>query len=197
MRAITGIFLRAKHWQIFLLLIGLFLVGNVALIIWQVSSVRSSEDFSKADIPFVVVWVVFASCYLIWFWSMGSFLGSVMQPALRLKLVFFRFALLYPVVYGLVFFALFGITKPAVIAVIFPLHLLAMFCMFYDLYFVSKSLVLTERGRPVSFCDYARPFFLLWFFPIGIWIVQPRINRLYAERRNNRELAGDAVTGEA
>lgn len=59
-----------------------------------------------------------------------------------------------------------------------------MVCMFYLLYFVSKSLVLAETSKPASFYDYAGPFFLLWFFPIGIWIVQPKVNRLYSERQN-------------
>jgi uncharacterized RDD family membrane protein YckC len=54
-----------------------------------------------------------------------------------------------------------------------------MFCMLYLLYFVSKNLVLAETRKPASFPDYAGPFFLIWFFPIGIWFTQPRINRLY------------------
>jgi hydrogenase maturation factor len=39
---------------------------------------------------------------------------------------------------------------------------------------------LAMTGRTVSFYDYAGPFFLWWFFPLGIWFVQPRINRLFA-----------------
>lgn len=76
-----------------------------------------------------------------------------------------------------------------------PFHLFAMVCMFYDLYFVSKSLVLAETSKPVSFYDYAGPFFLLWFFPLGIWVIQSRINRLYESRmsqfasRNGQNLA--------
>jgi len=64
---------------------------------------------------------------------------------------------------------------------IFPLHLLAMFCLFYLLYFVSKSLVLAETCKPASFNEYAGLFFLIWVFPIGVWFIQPRINRQYAE----------------
>ena len=60
------------------------------------------------------------------------------------------------------------------------MHLVATFCMFYNLYFVAKSLKLVELQRPVGFYDYSGPLFLLWFFPAGIWVVQPRINRLYA-----------------
>lgn len=63
---------------------------------------------------------------------------------------------------------------------ILPFHLLATYCVFFNLNFVSKSLVLAEAGRAVSFNDYAGPFFLLWFFPLGIWFIQSRINRLYA-----------------
>ena len=34
--------------------------------------------------------------------------------------------------------------------------------------------------RADSFYDYAGAFFLLWFFPLGIWILQPRVNALAA-----------------
>ncbi len=53
--------------------------------------------------------------------------------------------------------------------------------MFYDLYFVSKNLVLAETSKSASFYDYAGPFFLIWFFPVGVWFIQPRINRLYGQ----------------
>jgi uncharacterized RDD family membrane protein YckC len=46
---------------------------------------------------------------------------------------------------------------------------------------VSKNLVLAETSKPASFYDYAGPFFLIWFFPIGVWFTQPRINRLYEQ----------------
>jgi hypothetical protein len=81
--------------------------------------------------------------------------------------------------------------NPSMIAVILPLHFFAMFCLFYDLYFVSKNLVMVETGKRVTFYDYAGPFFLIWFFPIGIWFIQPRINRLYEQK------AGSKIVGEA
>jgi uncharacterized RDD family membrane protein YckC len=120
--------------------------------------------------------VLLMLCLLAWFWSMGSFLSSIVQQTLRLKMGFFRFALIYPLLYIFVFVTLFqsSNTKPQLLAIIFPLHFFAVFCVFYDLYFVAKSLVLAETSKPTSFYDYAGPF-----FPIGIWFTQPRINRLY------------------
>jgi|HubBroStandDraft_2_1064218.scaffolds.fasta_scaffold26755_3 hypothetical protein len=80
-----------------------------------------------------------------------------------------------------VLYVVFKSINAVLLSLIFPLHFLAMFCLFYLLYFVSKSLVLAETCKPASFNDYAGPFFLIWFFPIGIWFIQPRINRQYME----------------
>ena len=130
--------------------------------------------------------------FLGWFWSMGTFLDSILQPALRLELRIFRLALIYPMIYIPIFMASFISlsVNPVMFAAIFPFHLLAMSCMFYLLYFVSKSLVMVETNRAVSFYDYAGPFFLLWFFPIGVWFIQPRINRLYEEKMNAEPIPG-------
>jgi hypothetical protein len=45
---------------------------------------------------------------------------------------------------------------------------------------VSKSLVIAEKGEPITFDDYALSLLLLFFSLIGISLIQPRINRLYA-----------------
>jgi hypothetical protein len=66
-------------------------------------------------------------------------------------------------------------------AIIFPLHLFSMFCIFYCLYFVSKTFKTVELQRETTFSDFAGDFFLIWFYPIGIWIVQPKINKMVEE----------------
>ncbi len=195
MNTVARFFLRANHWQIFLLLFLIFLVGDVALLASISTTVQSKEVFGKADILYGTIMVLFFLCFAGWFWSMGSFLSSIAHPALRLRIGFFRFALIFPLVYLPVFMAFFlsiG-THPALVAVILPLHFFAMYCMFYLLYFVSKSLVLAESGKPATFYDYSGPFFLLWFFPIGVWVIQPRINRLYKEHGHPEPAIGNGV----
>lgn len=187
MGAVVKFFLRAKHWQIFLLLFGVGCVGGNAAMFLPLATTRSPEELLKISLPFVFVMVLFMLCLVAWLWSMGSFLNSIQQPTPKLRLGFFRFALLYPTVYILIFSALFGASKPVLLALIFPLHFFAMFCLFYNFYFVSKSLAVVETGKSVSFYDYAGSFFLLWFFPVGVWFIQPRINRLYARLVSQQE----------
>jgi hypothetical protein len=74
-----------------------------------------------------------------------------------------------------------GMGASNVAAAIVPVHLFSMFCMFYCLYFISKELKAVEWQRPVTFSVYTGEFFLIWFFPIGIWFIQPRINKLSEE----------------
>jgi hypothetical protein len=191
MNWIRSLFLRARHWQIFSLFCGMMLLAQIAVFGSMQSA--TTQDFGKGLLPFEGLTLLFALCFNAWFWAMGSFLNAIVQPRIRPGMGFFRFSLIYPILYMPVFMISFP-QRPAMLAAIFPLHLLAMLCMFYLLNFVSKNLVLAETDRPAKFYDYAGPFFLLWFFPIGVWAVQPRINRLYAEKNKGGELSGVTVS---
>jgi hypothetical protein len=187
---IRNLFVRAKHWQIFLLFAAIFAIGELPILGYVTSSARSPEGFAEAFVVVEIVTAVSALCYLLWLWSMGSFLNSLLSPALRLKIGVFSFTLIFTSIYVFGFMVLFQSVSPIGFAVIIPLLLLAAFCMFYNFYFVSKSLVIAETGKSATFSEYAGEFFLLWFYPIGIWFIQPRINRLYAKTPSAEPAAG-------
>jgi hypothetical protein len=44
-------------------------------------------------------------------------------------------------------------------------------------YLVSPS----NTGHTATPNDYIGEFFLFWFFPIGIWFIQPRINNIVSK----------------
>lgn len=62
------------------------------------------------------------------------------------------------------------------------LYLCSAFCIFYCFYFIAKALKTVELQRPVNFRDFAQEFFLIWILPVGIWIIQPRINQLFNKK---------------
>lgn len=176
MNAIQNFFVRAKQWQVFALLIGLSCLAEI-VVLWSYPKSDRVEIPTVSLIAAELCWV----CFVVWFWCLGSYLYSLISSDLRPSLPFFRLALLYPLAYMGIFQIVFQrLTSPYIFFAIFPVHLFAVFCVFFNLNFVSKSLALAENGRAVSFHDYAGPFFLLWFFPLGIWLVQPRVNHLYA-----------------
>ena len=179
MNAIKKVFVRAKHWQVFLLLFGLFVAGNA---VGVGAMIRNPADVFAAMLPIFALTEALALCFALWLWCLGSFLNSRLDVSRRRGLAFFHFAVIYPLLYMLVFMAVFQNmgTNPGLLLLIHPLHCFAMACLLYDFYFVSKSLALVENTRTVSLSNYIGYFFCFWIFPVGVWITQPRINRLYS-----------------
>lgn len=59
-----------------------------------------------------------------------------------------------------------------------PVHIFAVYCIFSSIYTTAKLLVIFEEGCEKRFDRYLGTFLLFWFYPIGIWILVPRIKRV-------------------
>lgn len=71
--------------------------------------------------------------------------------------------------------------------IIVPLTIFLFVCIFYINYFISKSIALIMEHKQsgatrVMFSDYIGNFLCFWFYPFGVWIVQPRIKRILTEQ---------------
>lgn len=184
-------FLTMKHWQLFGLLIGLPIVFQVITI----GSMISSNDPTSMFSLFPIISILFAGLFVGWFYALGTNLHKKLPPSVNMNLARFKIALLIPSAYGLlisIFMAkvfsnisIGGQPNPAIFALIIPLHLASMFCMLYCLYFNAKVLKAVEVQKSVTFSEFAGEFFLIWFFPIGIWIIQPRINKLFDTKNDD------------
>jgi hypothetical protein len=180
-------FLTLKHWQLFVLLVGTPVIFQFILIGYAIFS----RDPRAIFYFFPVMMILFVGLLFGWLYSLGTNLFKKLPVTEKMSLTRFKiFLFIYAGYIISIMVFMFGIfsavssgsrPNPAVIfAFIIPIHLFAMFCSLYCLYFTGKALKAVELQKPVTFSDYVGEFFLLWFFPIGIWIIQPRINRLFA-----------------
>lgn len=160
-----------------------------------------------AAFPGALVLMVFALLishfsFLCWFYQTGNVLSRYLPAGMEYPLRRFRTRVLFAAVYitalaawtvaGGLELTEQGLDDPPllVMAIIVPLHLFAMFCMFYGLYFNAKMLKTVEEQRELAFSEFSIEFFLLWFFPVGIWNIQPRINAIVAEPPVDPYLSG-------
>lgn len=67
--------------------------------------------------------------------------------------------------------------------VIMPLHVSAMLSIFYAMIFAAKTIKSAELNKEATLSDYLGDFFLIWFYPLGIWILQPRIQKLLKKEK--------------
>jgi hypothetical protein len=177
-------FLRARHWQIFMITFGLpFLIQVVLAVI----SITTNNHMILVE---VMPFVVFLSLggYFGWFWAIAHGLQKKLPSELKLNVTRFRIFMLLPILYFVFAFFMLGSLEGNTengqepnwdtFALIVPLHLFSMFCIFYCLYFVAKTYKTVELQRKVIFSDFIGEFFMIWIFPVGIWFIQPKINRL-------------------
>lgn len=179
------IFLTMKHWQLFVLFIGLPLFLEILMIVLVVATADTRILFYV----FPVMMILCVGSLFGWLYSLGTSLYKRLPENAAMSLTRFKIFFFIPVGYILsllVFMfwayknaALVGQPHAWIFLLIFPLHLFAMFCIFYCLYFIAKALKAVEWQRPVTFSDYVGEFFLLWFHFVGVWFIQPRINKLF------------------
>lgn len=179
-------FLRARSWQLFLLLFGLPFLFQLLMTVLMALRVRPDivADFLFADL-FVLLMSI--GLYIGWIWTLAIPLQQRLPEALRRRTALFRLSLALPMGYMLLLLlfvqAVASSTGPeqvsrAWVYALIPAHLLATAAFFYCLYFAASTLSRVLLQRPAELRDWIGYFFLLWFYPIGVWFVQPEANRL-------------------
>jgi hypothetical protein len=66
MNRIRTLFVRAKHWQIFLRFVAVFAIGELPILGYATSAARSPGGFAEAFVVLEIVTAVSALCCLLW-----------------------------------------------------------------------------------------------------------------------------------
>lgn len=205
----NSIFHRAKHWQLFSILIGNILLFQLIGVVYM-SSTFSTLSLLKgppnlSGFFWIFIPMMFVSLFIVfgWQWSIGSGLKEKLPRGVRLNFKLFRAFTIVPIVYflfhiGFIFlmfsrmehafhsgnpFEVLQLIMPMMLGmlIMIPFALFAGFCMFYGFFFCAKTLKSIEMGREAELNDYIGYFFLFWFNFVGFWIIQPSVNRITAE----------------
>jgi len=177
--------LALKHWQLFVLLVGVPAVLVIPMIIVAIKM----EDVSKVFLLNSIMIITACTLVFCWLYSLGTNLHKRLPADVNMNISLFKTCLVFPTVYfialGALMFNLFehlSLIKSSGVAIwfflVFPLHLVSILCYFYCFYFIAKALKAVELQRPVTFGDFIGEFFLVWYYPIGLWFIQPRVNKI-------------------
>ena len=184
-----NIFLKAKHWHLFILNFAIPFFSYFIIIGITVSKLVSDQNpdpeivFNYMPV-FIIIGLLSYGVELGWIWSVAMGLRKKLPEELKMKAnafkLFFFFPLIYFPIFIIVFFNVFEAYNidPIFFLFIVPLHFFAMFCMFYCMYFTARTLKTVEYQCKTNVSDYIAEMILIWFYPIGIWFLQPNINRI-------------------
>ena len=183
------LFLKAKHWQLFLLLFVIPFLLNIAFVIRMVLSFQMGDP-NQLNILFRNIWPAYMLILIAmgtlyaWFWSIAIGLNDKIPPSVTLKTKWFRIAFFFTILYFISYMAFFynvlsrEFQYIQYFSYILPIHFIAMFCLLYLIYFVAKTFKTIELQREVRFSDFIAEFFLFWFNFVGVWVLQPKINQI-------------------
>lgn len=201
-----NLFLKAKHWQLFTLVFILPIAVQGIMMISIFSDVIDSPNPDPAFMlnymwVFPIIMLLVISVNFGWLWSVAVGLQKKVPQNVTMKVKKFKIFFFIPLIY-LIAIALFFVTMmstmvdsnpesiPPILAgmlfIIVPLHIFSIFCIFYSLYFVAKTIKTVELQREVTFGEFIGEFLMMWFYFIGIWFLQPKINKMVAENNAQR-----------
>jgi len=163
-------FLALKHWHLFLLII--------------ICGAWTSPSPLKEIINSIAV-VTFS----LWIYAIGVYgqerIAELGLNSMNVKL--FKINVLIIGVFFLIGLLFFNDSEPTrsdtielkdVPLIIGGLYLL--FAIFQTIVFACKTITKIELRKEVSFGDYFTNLLLMFFFFIGVWILQPKVNKFFA-----------------
>ncbi|MCP4986693.1 MAG: hypothetical protein GY928_11750 [Colwellia sp.] len=174
MENIIKIFVKVKHWQLFVVLCGLMFIPSFFIF------------DSPIPLLYEVLMIMFMFVFSCWLYAVSKECNKRTSVELQKSPIYMLIGLIYftifTIVSSMLLFSVQDSTQPQNISLIIPLiipfYLLAAACIFYSFGFTAKRLVTLQRGERVGFFDYSGLFFMFWFFPFGIWFIQPKVNSL-------------------
>jgi hypothetical protein len=173
--------LTAKHWQIFILLIIGLIVGNFSV---------ENEPTITALLTTVGIFI-----YAIYPLAVGHFLQDYLPKKVELNHNLFLInVFIWIAVYSIIMILSDGqgMTFNGLIALPF---FYVFYAFLHSIVFPAKTLKSIELGKKASFGEYLGDFFLIVFLPIGIWFLQPRINRIIRSGQLTNEESRTANIG--
>lgn len=218
------LFLRAKHWQIFVPLLAIPILTMIVFGIIMGAVLVNTRPDNFADLQWIfyfmpIVMILAAGTQFLWQWNVAVNLRKYIHCDTRMpRIKLFRVTFFLPFLF---FFLMpvmmsnfigdmestmhssrFGGASPSVNPAeilgfffgIFFSYIVMMFCVLNNVYVVSKTIKMAELQRKVSFSDFAADFFLILFvFPVAIWFVQPRINKIVSSELEQAGLGNEGL----
>ena len=160
-----------KPWQLFLLLFSFAMIdGMIPIVNYNLAHLL----LNCSSIIVYFHWIYLTSKQLI---NKTSF---TMQLSWRFFIINYVYALIW-ICFILMIDGLKYNDHNAFGYLLTPFHVYGTFCLFYFIWFMSKSLTSLEANKVTTGKEILNTFFLFGFLPIGIWWLQPRIREVLAK----------------
>lgn len=178
------VFLKIRHWQLF----AIFFVIPVIIMFAVPEEVILDDSPENIKIS-VIIMGIYVAILMSWIWTLGINLYKRAPTSTNFKTELIFFVASFCFIVADVIFIFWTVVnfanKTELPSFLFPTlvigHLITFICVFYCSSFLAKMLKVNELKRPVHRREWFGDAMLFVFYLIGVWNIQPRINRLFVK----------------
>lgn len=188
--------LNLKHWQTFLILYSIpiaLAIFSFVLLFFPLRTDEEIEEFIQLALNVSILSIFSPLIQMSWNWVMTMACLDKLPKEVKLKSLGYNicFFLLFIALGLMAAFLIIGrqindtglefleaLLEIEVFLALIPLQFISILSSIYMFSFQAKVLKSAEIQREALFSSYINEFFFFLFFPIGIWFIQPRLNKL-------------------
>ena len=177
-------FLKLKHWELFLMLA----LPTILCLMFSIPF----KPLIVSTVGLFMMLVLF-----LWMLSIGIWSNRQLDPSRQRSPLLFIAGLGLPIVYLLAYIILVvpeltsgQPVKPKLW--MFPLHMLSLAGIFYGIWYTAGQLKTLLESKDADYMIFSNTFFMLFVFPLGVWLIQPGVNQLYYESQQTPDAGDDA-----
>ncbi|WP_426490254.1 hypothetical protein [Hymenobacter sp. 102] len=159
--------LRAKHWQVFLLTVILLTMMHLTI---------EDQMFLSG-----IMGAVGYCLYFIWFAVLGNTLFPLLPRDADYSLTWFLIDIILVAASLSALLILVDSRSYQAEGIATLPMLYIFFAMLHGPWFLAAALVAVEKKRKPEFGFYFGTLLLFLFWPVGVWFIQPRLNKLLEE----------------
>ncbi len=157
------IFLKLKHWKMFL--------------IWILGSIQM-QIFMKSDI-WIISFIIYFGLIFGWMYSIGKVLNEKNAEILKMLNIWSVIYIISMIPFVINFHNMeignYGEMNKLISV---PAGIIAIISIVKVVLISSKSLKQKEENKELTFSNYAKEFFLILYMIVGIWVLQPKLNKI-------------------
>ena len=174
--------IRLKHWQVFCILALSHLISFIlSSVNFEIGSITSHE---LAIVTTIITLILLFS----WTLTIGLFLNNLERNNHYFK----NWVLIFAVICCMIGYSQLNLQRISVEIELttFWYGFITGFTFWgvcYTFYHVAKSLKSVELNREANFSEFIIDAITLFMFPIGVWFIQPRINRILMIEETNEK----------
>lgn len=169
------ILLKQKHWILFLILSSFMLAS---MIIPETKVVIANFDSFETSL---ILRIIAIGIFFTWLLVLGINLNNKVENPYRFNNILLILAILFSASNYVIMNLQMLLNSSSLIPEFLDFALLpfAFWGIVYIFYKIPKSLKSIELGRTAKYSECIIDALLIFFFPIGIWFIQPKINRIF------------------